>query len=436
MKIKKKDRIIANSLIMLFTSILLVFSYGNLIFQVVLFVSIAIGIILNNRNDFSSPNGLFILIYTLYSISYPLHNIINYTTYDPFVCDSLLLHTFGLVGFYASSSLFKSDKAQYSTDTFQVKKGYLYAIWGVGLLFTILFVYKASISGASNKQELSENSGGVLYYFVLLYILASSYITISLSFSSNMGKWLFIIFNTSVLFVAYLYSGERDVVFKYVFFCILFSFDVKYKFKRWYYFPLVLLIFIILPLSQFYKAAMLSSSEKAEFIIAPEELFIGEFISSGRNVSKLLEYENRYSGTLLPGERVVFDVLRFLRIKQIDNEDVASTGAWYNAHVLPSIGLYPNSGWGFSWVGFLYISLGYIGPIIGMFLLGMCLNYSYKRRFVSIDNYVFYILFLAVALYIQRADLANLLGQVVKFTIIPIILINIMRRLTLRRSSC
>jgi hypothetical protein len=212
---------------------------------------------------------------------------------------------------------------------------------------------------------------------------------------------------------------------------MIFFFDFKLKFKKKYYIYIVLSLLVFLPITQLYKAIFLDPNATREFILEPSTLFVGEFISSGRNVTKLLEYNHQF----LIGERLVYDILRFLRVSTFDNVEVISTGMWYNTIVLPSLGVNANSGWGFSWIGFLYVSFGFLGPFFGMFLSGVILNYLYFIRGKSIHCYIFYGLSLSIFLYIQRADLANLMGQEIKFTLFPILTIYLLNKINLTRRN-
>ena len=416
-------------LFFIFISIFIIVS-SDLALSIIVFVSFSIYIISIPRHGFSSPFGLFVLVYLFYSVSYPLHSLIRGRGDDPYTLISLQIHIIGMLGFFLSSIVFRvCENRKLKANFFYAIKNRMYFLWSILLVFALAFAYKVSISGATSKQELSDSAGGFLYYMVLMYILVSSYLVIKISFEKFIYNIIFVSINLFVLMIVYLYSGERDIVFKFLFFTMVFYFDCKFRFRKKYYVLFTIAIFTILPISQFYKASLLAEKNIMDLVVSPEEIFVGEFLSSGRNVSKIVEFSEVRPNDIIYGERMVFDILRFFRVKSIDGIDVESTGSWYNNVVLPSINIYPNSGWGFSWVGFLYISFGYVGPFIGMFILGSFLSYSYSIRFNNIHYYVFYALTLAIAIYIQRADLANLLGQVIKFTIFPIFLISIWLRL-------
>ncbi len=397
---------------------------GDGLLQIIIFCLLPIYVVINKNNSFSGPYGVFVVFFAFYSVSYPGHVLLQGQDYSHSVSFSLFLHGVGLAGYITASAV--NFKNVYSNgviaDSFNLAP--LRWLLTIFFLISLLFVIQALLSQATTKQELNEGGASILYYGVLFYTVSAIYYIVIHYESYREKKYLFIFFNFSFFLLAYLSTGERDIIFKFVFILTIFYFDRVGEFKKIYYVPLVLIIFFILPLTQYYKAALIAE-QTGGLVIESSNIFVGEFISSGRNLSKIIEISPNYYF----GERAFFDVLRFLRIDTFYGQTVESTGSWFNSKGLASIGLYPNSGWGFSWIGFLYLSFGVLGVFISMLIVSAFFKYLYEARLKNFNRYIFYVFFFAIFLYVQRADLANLLGQVIKFTLVPIILISFFQRI-------
>lgn len=385
-----------------------------------------------SRNDFSSPLGLFVLIYALYSSSFPGHIIINEKPESlENVKYSLFLHSLGLFFFVCviKARSFLNPIEIKNRFIIGVKEPNIYQKWALalaslGIFFTIILSLN---SGATTKRELADSKDFAIIlanYCVIFFSVW--YLVYAIQKYSTKNKIVKSSFCVLILFlIIYMVTGERDIVFRLLLFYLIFRYDIEKKSNFFHYVLILILVFTVLPLSQTYKAIFLSESIVVHEL-SLEKIFVGEFLSSGRNLFTIL---NNHQPNFSSGEVIVNDIFRFFGVT-IDGVAVNSIGAWYNMEYLPTAGIQKNSGWGFSWIGFWYLANKELGVVIGMSVLALCLDELYRNRFDSIYKYCLYLILLSVAMYTQRGDLANFLGNSIKFGVIPLVFYIILGKVT------
>ena len=297
----------------------------------------------------------------------------------------------------------------------------------------VLGLYMVSEQGVSSKREMLDARGFSLgYTFVSFLMLTPFAVIVSEFWALQRGSGRLIskstIYISVTLVFAVLISGERDLLFRFVIFLVVFFLDIRLNFKRWFVFVILAAILLSGPASQnlkgvFLRKSSLEVSDVMSVYNKPSSIFYQEFAASGRNLSILIEED--VEGFM--GKTYLNDIGRFFYLPGFE-----SAGQWYNRSFRLDHGLEGSSGWGFTLSGEAYINFGYLGVFCFALIHGLLITILYRIRTLSGFHYAIYCSAVFAFIYVQRADLANLLSFTLKSPLIFAITISIFVLLTRR----
>jgi oligosaccharide repeat unit polymerase len=206
-----------------------------------------------------------------------------------------------------------------------------------------------------------------------------------------------------------LLTGERDVFFRVIFISLLIYYDKKRNSNFFIVISLLIGVSIVVPISQSFKAILLSGEVNLNSI-GLELILSNEFVSASRNFYSLLIFHVDHDISFFFN-----DILRaFIPSFFLKDLDINSTVSWYHNEFRMRNGFGGTSGWGFGLVAEGYL----IGKTFGIFFImsfyALVIGILYNIRYKSIYWYIFYLLSYVTAIYVIRADIANLLSQVFK----------------------
>ncbi len=308
--------------------------------------------------------------------------------------------------------IIKSEPINFQSKSINSLSGVLSVIFAP---FFFIAIYEVVISGDVNKYEL--DTGGI-FNALAYYFLAFSFIYI-ISIKNHL-KFKILIF-LLLFFLFYLVSGERDFFVRAVLLVLFFLYVTGRVSNK-----VTIIAFIsgllLSPLSQSLKGMLSYNSKNFDIMSLSDNffsaLFSGEFMSQGRNFYWMLEYKDRMVQTY--ENMIVNDILRFFKLYE------HSSASLFGESVVGRSG---GSGVGFSLLGEVYFSFGFLGLSIFGLLIGLFLKRVAKIASESSLNIYLYITILFSCSYALRADFANLLAGVIKIGLLPVITVLVLRYL-------
>lgn len=375
----------------------------NVFFGGVLFFSARTGNLLR-------PDYGFVIFFYLYSTWYIYRLLILGEGDAELMIKSLNFSNFGLLFFIIfSSRLFSFKEVSPGKKFLQslqkdlTPQRFLYFIFFILLMLTVLEV---SFSGARSKSELLEHglhlkSLSDFFIFPFTAVIVLGYLRSVFVYGVIINKG--VVCSIFIILFAYLFSGERDWLFRLLI-CLGFVYFDAYRSARYFIFlGGVLAVSFLMPLSQAMKAVFISDG----FFIEGEGallIFGGEFISASRNLYYIMA---NYSDSSL--SYFFNDLLR--GVTPLGSYlGIQSTANWYNLVFRVEHGFSSSAGWGLGLIAQGYLIGGYWGVALVMSIVGLMLSNFYSLRFRSKYWYVFYVLFLTSAIYSIRGDIASLLS--------------------------
>ncbi|UXN74101.1 hypothetical protein N8D56_01950 [Devosia sp. A8/3-2] len=200
----------------------------------------------------------------------------------------------------------------------------------ISMTIILFALIEAVASGASMKRELVAQGSffGTIAGFASVILTCGS-ILLAASIMRQKGvAALFgsplIVFSAAAVFFSLVVLGERDYVFRFVFCAMVVYFNYKRSMGVGRMLLLLAALCLVLPVSQSAKGLLLSGGEfSIDFSI--NSIFVGEFISSARNIYMLLFHGVHHSYSFLAN-----DIARgFLPFG--GNFHFQSTSNWYNS---------------------------------------------------------------------------------------------------------
>jgi oligosaccharide repeat unit polymerase len=409
-------------------------SFFSQAIQIAWFMVLPITVIAVSGTSLIHPAPCFSFFFSLYSVFYPLHRYFG-AGYTWDVQQSLFLHGVALLSFLGAIYLsgFAPPSGRSAPDnhhpwiagrsggrnhlTRSARVSISCCVIAPLMIATIPFVYQMSNAAGDSKSDLKELFSHPLVsagYASFVPLTTLCVFVLALVWKKLAVRSVLIATILGWFTLAYAVSGERDIAFRFIFIVLLMLFSLSWRFKRSYYGIGLIVLMIALPYTQAFKAFLVTGG--AESIFSFETIFVGEFISSARNLAALVKFEPDVKYF----EPIIWDLGRIFELRDETGLGVVSTGRWFETVFRPEFGLDSESGWGFTFVGFWYLSLGILGISLGFFLVGLLVSVLYALSRRNEYWYVFYIIFLSVLIYAQRGDLATLVILAVKFTALPL----------------
>lgn len=376
-------------------------------------------ILLNNDKTFTQPITLFSLFYYPYSTWFCYYSMLTGQYDDAYMVYSLELSYLGLFVFAFVGVLYSYFKPRHNYSDFIYSENIVYSIQSIRTLILLsssiilISVIQVLTSGAMNKREVLELSYTFLFFVGYLgYVLTAGILLYALVKTKNNGfgklfssfHFTYVVF---VLFCGYLFLGERDLVFRFIFCMLMLYFSHKKTANIFILTVIMTSLVLILPVSQAAKGLLLPASS---FSMNYElhRIFFGEFMAPSRNLYMLISHGVEHSYSFL-----VSDFMRAF-VPFGSELGFKSTTSWYNGEYRVDNGFSGTSGWGFTLIGQGYLLGRSFGVMVIMSIVSGCLHLLYFRRFNSCYWFVFYLLALSTSIYCIRADMANLFSQIFK----------------------
>lgn len=282
----------------------------------------------------------------------------------------------------------------------------------------IASIYFAANSSASSKSEL--NTGGVLTGVLPVYFLSFLFVYVSIKYIRQKNiSWL--VFFVSFFIVIFLINGERDLAVRAVLLATFLVAIMSNKSLAYFYILLIVGIFLV-PVSQQLKGVFSYGSMTAISMPSVAELASGEFVAQGRNFNLMMQTETSIKSFY--GNMILNDILRFIYISP------NSSGSLFGKEIL---GYNGTVGLGFSLLGELYITGGYLLLLVFGLIIGALLTFCFRMTSVSIYFFYIYGTLVFGCGYALRADFANLLAGIFKLGFLPMLFLYVIVLIRSRR---
>lgn len=369
------------------------------------------------------PLSWFPPFFLAYSISYPLF-VAYYGYVDELLPKLIPVSAIALMGFVVGTcfvcsrvNLRSFPAAQTDRLEWRLHKPLL--VWCM-IVLALVF-----LSGAGTKREVLNYLDAnplirlALNGFSFLIIVSLSIVLWSASpvrFALLFGNPA-IALTAVVLFIAFGILGERDLLFKFLLSCFLIVHSRNHSTRGLHMIALVLVAFLILPVTQAAKSFVLSG-DLSTASVAMEELLGSEFSSAARNLHYILGTQF----TELNGATYIWDLQRFFGFLFPDAESATS---WFNNVVRDQYGEGGTAGWGFSLVAEAYINFGLTGVFLQFLLIGIVSSKVYTLCRRGIYYSLFYLLYIPTVIYCLRADMANYLSLNIKQNLVMVLFLAI-----------
>lgn len=390
----------------------LLIPYLSVELQIIIFTLITfVCLFLSKENGILHPLSWFPIFYLLYGISFVVYESLEESNLL-FIDQIIPLAFLGLAGFMTPLIFFNKNKILFPM--VRLKNNSIKLVWSIfGIVCILLIVYVIG-SGVSSKREFLDNIGGMGSLFVSFSIIPLIYCIKLIKEKKFSVLDPYFILTFLLLFIAFGVTGERDYIFRFLFFILLMYFSIK-KYNLSIFILLMMLVVIVMPLTQLMKGYLISTESIVySFEFKLNTFFYNDFYSAGRNLNYILEKQI----PLMYGETFIWDIKRFFNFIYVDQQ---STGAWFNDSFRAQYRDIGTSGWGFSLVAEAYMNFGKLGVFCLYSLIGLISGILYKISYKNLYNFLFYLLYVVVVIYVTRADFANYLSLVFKINLISIL---------------
>lgn len=425
MKYKNVKYLMLISFILL-SGILVLFS-SDPVYQIYGMVLLCIGAIIISGFDLIHPYFWYSTIFTLYSISYPILYINEKNTLYGLSNQLMIMQWLALVVFLIIVTPTKVSRL--TTLNFRRVSLLNKRLYQFLSILIVLSVINITRSGFSTKLDIYE-SGNIIniiaFRAVLLLIILYIYrLTEKFLFNNQIDTGL-IIKTGIVIMLMVIFSGERDILFRYVVITGL----ILYYFKiiKNIHLPLLIPVAVIaMPLTHVYKYYFLDGTTRVSSLDANTNIFFeflsGEFVTASRNLQVLINNSSMTEG-LYNGYTILNATLRTLFL-----DTDFSLISWYNDTFFPQL---TKTGYGFTLVGEGYVNWGYWGIVIVISIFGLFIKLLYKKSNKNIYYFTIYIYTIPIYMYSIRADLTNIFSPFVKQLLFSMLLIYIFNRIMIR----
>lgn len=388
--------------------------------QLALFIGYVVLILISTvRAGPLYPAAWFSVFLCLYSINYPLFVLTFEGTASPSLAQILPLNFLALNGFLLGSAFARLNP--FEAPRINLSKSAVRAIIWVSSICSLLLLVFVQYLGLGTKREVVDtiNALGIEPLFLVFQILTISAICYGICIyqSAERGS-LKSFFATPclvtfvVLIMAFGITGERDLLFRGLLLVFL-AYGALTKgraYKFWHYPALGVLVIYILPFMQSLKGFLLPSNgglHAQQFA----SIYWNEFASAGRNLHNIIEWDVPF----VYGETFSN---AFVRYFDFLGTNAQSSTQWYNQVIRVAHLEGGTSGWGFSLVADAYINFGGVSVFISFLLIGALTSILYRAAARNGFAFVFYLMFIPTAIYVIRADLANLLSLTFKVNVV------------------
>src|SRR5690625_3637714 len=284
------------------------------------------------------------------------------------------------------------------------------------LIILVTISYLASL-GNIKKTDIEETFIvfiGFRMGLILLVIYSIELINYINLKSKKIFYLIIVVFLT--MFLLFLYSGERDFLYRFfiITFITIFAFSSKKnRLKMYISIPFVGLLLPLINKIKFLGLRGEISSDKENII---ESILMSDFHAASRNLQTLINYKDSWD--FFYGYTFLMDILNAFKLSFLNHDNFA-TIRWYNERFFAE----ERAGQGFTIVGEGYINFGYLGVIVLFIFLSLIINLLYKNSNKNIYNFIIYVYSIPIFMYATRADLANIISPMLNYILITIIIL-------------
>ncbi len=381
--------------------------------------------------DIKNPLLLFLAIFILYQISYPILNAMDIKVFEYCTLnDNYYIYSWiATVSFFLFYGSIENVTYKKENITINVNKPLLKVIYIVLCAISIAASFSIIQNGYQSKYELAHVSsiliklGNITYTALIAFPL---YFVLSKNMSKR-GKLFILIFNFMLVLLGMFTYGERNYVFNYVIVLIIYYFTMnQVKLKK----IIFIAVFSVLLLASSSSMKMLFSSSSYKSNSQDSNIIVGflnsDFASAGFNFNFLL---NQKADSIFKGKTYIYDFLSpledFLPISQYSSTKWY-TNTYWNAR---------KTGVGFTMLGEGYINFGLFGIILQMFLLARLIKFFYSRSNKNYYYYIIYIGFISLVMYSCRQALGNIISPLFKYNILIALGVYIVNHMIKKKSG-
>ena len=427
MKIRTNNLIV---IIYLILASILIFTTNDLVTFCLLNVGLLFLLCIILKLDIKNPMLLFLVVFILYQISYPILNKMNIKVFEESSLNNAYffynwIATLSFIFFYGSIENVKYDKSKLSIN---INKSLLHVIYILLCLICLISSFYIIKSGYQSKYDLSNSKnllisiGNISYITLIIYPL---YFMLSSNVSKK-SKVYIGLFNFLLMMLGMFTFGERSYLFNYMIVILIYYFTQnKISIKK--IAIISILSMLVLSLSSSMKMLFASSKYKNSLDKNLVVNFLNsDFASAGFNFNFLLNNGDSY---IFKGKTYIYDFLSPL-------EDVIpvsqySPTQWYTNTYWSA----RKTGLGFSMMGEGYINFGLIGIIIQIFILARMTKFMYKSSNKGYYYYIVYIGYISLLMYSCRQALGNIISPLFKYHILLALLIYFINKIILTRKG-
>ncbi len=389
----------------------------DILIHILSMIILCIGAIYISRFNLIHPYFWYSTIFTIYSISYPILYLRGIIYRHGYTKELMFAQWFALTIFLLIVSPLKNFNLDYSK-IFRKNNINKYMI---DIILIILVIASIIIkkNGYENKGEIYASNNiflSIAFILATIVIIIFMYELINNIINKSKINKILILKVGFTLTIMTMFSGERDILFKFIVVTTLILYLFKFINNNHILIMIPIGVFL-LPLSHLYKYYFLSgvggiSLKALNVSTIFFEFLNGEFVSASRNLQVILS-NSEYTKSILAGKGIINDFIRVFFDTGFSNV------SWFNDLFFS----YTTTGYGFTLVGEGYINMGYWGIIIIFSIVGFFIRVLYNKAVKNIYYLTIYLYTIPLYMYSIRADLSNIFSQFIKHLLFSMIII-------------
>jgi len=247
-------------------------------------------------------------------------------------------------------------------------------------------------------------------------------VLLAVAFQRRVFPWGLILFSLGWNALAFLLSGERDLVFRILWITVFLVHGLYRPISRWMLACIAVGVIMLVPILGDLKKVLLRDSDTAIMVNAMAlRVLNDEFLTGSENLQYYLR--NAAFEPFYFGETLLWDLNRAFLPGFIFPEG-PDPQRYFNVTFFPEV-VEQGGGRGFTLVGEGYMNFGAWGVALWFLLLGVFARYLYRKGASNLTWFVIYVVSMPLVIYVIRADFSNLIAQFSKHIIAPVLLLYI-----------
>jgi len=291
----------------------------------------------------------------------------------------------------------------------------------ISLAVSGLYLWHIWHANLTSKYEIALSTSILAKLDPAFSVFAIAYaVLVAGAFQRQRFPWALISFAIGWNALSFLFSGERDLVFRILWVTIFLYHALYREIPRWVLAILATSAIVLVPITEDLKNVLLKETETAVMVNAMAVRVLNdEFLTASENLQYYLS-----RATFEPfflGETLLWDIKRAL-LPWFMAQEGPDPQRYFNVMFFPDI-VERGGGKGFTLVGEGYMNFGWIGVVLWFALLGWFVRALYVKALNGEMWFLMYVVSMPLIVYIIRADFSNLLAQFVKHIAFPMLVI-------------